>query len=179
MTYQAANVYALNQVFLTFMFGFGDKLNFDVHPFAGRVGMDGYDNYPLFSAFLMAFHKYGIFSLYVIYAWRVNMLTTIEEDRYSVKTPLTSKNLYKGTKKVSNWLTDHVACCLVLFFSMTNLGSYLMWWVASRFHPIQQATASTLLIGIMGCIFSSLQVLYEIFQSSRGQSKMLDDARSV
>jgi predicted MFS family arabinose efflux permease len=174
-------VYALNQVFLSFVFAFGDKINFDVHPFAGRVGMDGYDHYPLFSAFLMAFHKYGIFSLYAIYAWRANLLaTTEEEERRNAKFPLLSNGnqLIRGSK-VSDWLTDHASFCIALLFSMTNLGTYLMWWIVTKHHPTEQATASTLLIGIMGIIFSSFQVIYDLFHAKNQSSKLLDEYRSV
>lgn len=37
LAHQAAVVYAINQIFFSFMFAFGDKVNLDVHPFAGSI----------------------------------------------------------------------------------------------------------------------------------------------
>ena len=61
VTSQTVNIYLMNQAFFAFTFGFGDRINFDVHPFSGAISMRAYDTFKAFSAFLMAFHKYEVF----------------------------------------------------------------------------------------------------------------------
>ena len=40
--------------------------------------MGDYDSFPLFSAFLMAFHKYGIFGLFCVWSWTITSLKVKE-----------------------------------------------------------------------------------------------------
>jgi len=158
LAHQAVIVYAINQIFYNFTFAFGDKINFDIHPFAGRIGIDGYDLYPVFSAFLMTFHKYGIFSLFCIFAWQLVQLKA-HPTRDTQNT--TSKHLnHHNNINVSHWLSDLMTVSIMLFFAMSNLGMYLMFWVATRYHPLEEATATTLLLGTIGAIYSTLHIIH-------------------
>eukprot|EP01119_Soliformovum_irregulare_P000182 TRINITY_DN10130_c0_g1_i1.p1 TRINITY_DN10130_c0_g1~~TRINITY_DN10130_c0_g1_i1.p1 ORF type:complete len:864 (+),score=206.95 TRINITY_DN10130_c0_g1_i1:55-2646(+) len=150
---QAMTMYMLNQTFFTFMFGLGQKTNFDVHPFAGRIGLEGYDTYAGFSALLMTLHKYGIFALFVVMSF--------DAITWPVQNGTEDRNLYPEAKtRFARWLSDLMTAVLILTFSMSNLGMYLMFWVATRYHPIEAAVATTLLVGTMGIVFCLLQAVY-------------------
>jgi hypothetical protein len=66
LSHQMASMLALTLPFFASSVFFKDAVNFDVHPFAGRVGLTEYDMFPLLSAAMMLVHKYGIFMLYTI-----------------------------------------------------------------------------------------------------------------
>jgi len=163
ITLQAAVVYLINQTYFSFAFSFGNKVNLDVHPFAGRIGMNAYDLYPGLSAFLMAFHKYGIFSLLAIFAFHSGQLKIREEEGKDVLA-------FPDYTKISHWLADLMTCAILLLYSLINLGLYLMLWAISRFHPNEQATSMTLLIGVMGAIYSVLHIRQAYKDSSAQQS---------
>jgi len=151
--YQAGAVYFINQIFLTFIFGFNDKINLDVHPFAGAIGLDAYDVYPLLSAFVMAFHKYGIFLLFSLWCFQVSQLNLIEDS----KVPL----YYMG-KGLYYWLSDHLTTCLLLIFTFSNLGLYLMLSIMTSLHSHERASAFTLLSGSIGTCYSILHLIQTI-----------------
>jgi hypothetical protein len=108
-----------------FIFGMNEKMNFSVDPFAGSVGLDSYDSIPALSAFLMAFHKYGLFALFAVYSTQVNHTTTSEDKR----TVLYLKDL-------RNWFSDHMTASIMLFSMLTTLGYYLLNLIANKFHPM-------------------------------------------
>ncbi len=149
------------------------------------MGLDTYDRYPSLSAFLMAFHKYGLFALFCIFAAAITQLrvsnsnstntnTTAKEDEEDALLhdnshnsngninilPLVANNISTNSTTLnaaaSAWLSDAMSCALLLFFCLTNLGTWLMYWVVTRHHPHQQATAMTLLLGTVGTIYSLL-----------------------
>lgn len=173
IAHQAAMVYGINQIFFTFMFGFGDKINFDVHPFAGRIGLDTYDFYPNLSAFMMTFHKYGIFSLFCVYAWQIIRLQI--SDTKEEKSILHSRN--SNVFQISAWLSDLMTAAIMLLFVMTNLGMYLMLWIATRHHPQEQATATTLLVGVIGSVYTFFHLVSSFQRPSQltaNSSSLLD-----
>lgn len=160
------------------MFVFGDKINLDVHPFAGSIGMDGcYDCHPNFSAFLMAYHKYGIFALVCVYAWKMSqppVLLVYHEKRQEDIEML-------GTSKAQGRLlgfTYHIIPLSVLFlFSGTGLGLHVMLQTVTRHHPFEQASAMTLLVGTFGTLFSLLHVVhfaaYQFWNSRDKKSRFI------
>jgi hypothetical protein len=68
VAHQAAAMLAYVTPFWASSVLFKDVVNFDVHPFSGRVGMTDYDTFPLLSAAMMLVHKYGIFMLFCVYS---------------------------------------------------------------------------------------------------------------
>jgi hypothetical protein len=71
---QCIVMYGINQSFLTFTFGLGDKLNFDLHPYTGRLGFFAANALEQgtrvdtawlsrLSSVVMILHKYGPFLL--------------------------------------------------------------------------------------------------------------------
>jgi hypothetical protein len=47
MALQSAVMYSINLAFYIATFAFGDKINLDIHPVAGSIGLDGcYDCHP-------------------------------------------------------------------------------------------------------------------------------------
>eukprot|EP01114_Cavostelium_apophysatum_P005081 TRINITY_DN1568_c0_g1_i1.p1 TRINITY_DN1568_c0_g1~~TRINITY_DN1568_c0_g1_i1.p1 ORF type:complete len:876 (-),score=228.98 TRINITY_DN1568_c0_g1_i1:1299-3926(-) len=151
LAYQAMIVYAINQTFFALTFSFGNKINFDAHPFAGRVGLNAYDVYPGLSAFLMAFHKYGIFALFAVFGWQVSQLRTREDEK--------PDTLYAEMTKISQWLADAMTAALLLLYALINLGTYIMFWSMSRYHPQEQAASMTLLVGIMSAFYCALHAI--------------------
>jgi hypothetical protein len=114
------------------MFAFGDKINLDVHPFAGRIGMDAYDHYPLLSAWFMVFHKYGIFALFGVWAWQIAHPNT--EDLYRNESKEKEENRFfflppDATIKQTDYIITSMQTaggvltdCITLYFAMTALG---------------------------------------------------------
>ena len=99
----------------------------DVHPFAGRIGLDNYDEYPVLSAALMAIHKYGIFAVFCVYAWSISVLKL--EDKPRSETDAAAPRVSFSppqTQDMANWLTDTMTAALVLLFALCNLGMYIM-----------------------------------------------------
>lgn len=152
IAFQAVGSYALVQCFYTFYFGQGDIFNLDVHPMAGTVGFGVYDNFPVLSAFLMTFHKYGIFSLFCVYGWLVSELKVKEED----ETDVFDREFRFW---YSQWLSDQLLVALLLFFTLAQVGMYLMFAVATKFHAIEMAVSFVLLVGVMGSIFMLFQII--------------------
>jgi len=180
LAHQAAVVYAVNQIFYSFTFTFGDKINFDVHPFAGKVGLDAYDFYPVLSAFLMSFHKYGVFSLFCVFAWQLVQLHV-----YAGGTSMDYKQSEKYVKQfhsyqsnfyVQHWLADLMTASLILYFSMANLGMYLMFWIATRYHPVEEATATTILLGVMGTIYSVFHMIHT-YQTQTNKAQPIEKSK--
>jgi hypothetical protein len=66
LSHQMASMLAVTLPFFASSVFFKDAVNFDVHPFAGRVGLTEYDTFPLLSALMMLVHKYGIFMLFAV-----------------------------------------------------------------------------------------------------------------
>eukprot|EP01119_Soliformovum_irregulare_P011628 TRINITY_DN2936_c0_g1_i2.p1 TRINITY_DN2936_c0_g1~~TRINITY_DN2936_c0_g1_i2.p1 ORF type:complete len:869 (-),score=182.80 TRINITY_DN2936_c0_g1_i2:122-2692(-) len=155
LAHQVVIVYAINQAFFTFMFGFGDKINLDVHPFTGRIGMRAYDHLPALSAFLMTFHKYGIFSLFCVFAFRISKLRMQKDD---IDKDKDDRIISQSNNESSNWLTDCVTLSLIMLHSLTTLGMYIMFSAATRHHPLEQSVATTLITGTMGFVYSFLHV---------------------
>lgn len=62
-SWQAMGMYLMYQVFSVFSLPMGEVLLWDVDPVSGSVGLTDWNLYPIFSGFLMAFAKYGIFLL--------------------------------------------------------------------------------------------------------------------
>ncbi len=138
----------------------------------------------------MAFHKYGLFALFCIFAAAITQLrvsnsnttnsnTAAKDDEedpllhdnsisngnshnnnININIPIVANNISTNSTTLnaaaSAWLSDAMSCALLLFFCLTNLGTWLMYWVVTRHHPHQQATAMTLLLGTVGTIYSLL-----------------------
>jgi len=173
IAHQAAVVYAINQVFFTLTFAYGDKINFDVHPFAGRIGLDNYDEYPVLSAALMALHKYGIFAVFCVYAWCITVLKVDDSNKNRSENETTPKIAFSHlqSQDLSNWLTDTMTAALVMLFSLSNLGMYIMFWIVTRHHPSQQAIAFTLLVGTTCTCYSLLHLVSSIQMRSQRAGK--------
>jgi hypothetical protein len=169
MTSQAINLYVINQAFFAFYLGFGDKINFDVHPFSGAIGMKAYDTFKAFSALLMAMHKYGVFVILVLATCQLVQLHRLPDPR-AVARWLTGTGQREGQlahqrkeeegrpgalkpsgqRGLSYIVSDHMSLTLSLFTACAGLGFYMMFSIAARHHPYEQATCTLLLAAFLG-----------------------------
>ena len=155
----------MNQTFYTFYFIYGDKINLDVHPFAGSVGLDGcYDCHPGFSAWLMTYHKYAIFGLLSIFLFTVTHPIKLNQ-KLLIKEKEEEEEIVKNNEK--NYNNDEslllVTLDVLLFFSFTSLGVSLMIQAVTRHHPFEQGSAMGLLIGTFGIVYSFCNVAYLVY----------------
>src|SRR5687767_3684104 len=95
----------------------------------------------------MAFHKYGMFAVFAVYAWSISQLpfksgkdwkqgvtyrdTEDEAQRLphnDPESPFFHNQLpvTKGAYALGDWLTDSMTVSLLLLFVMSNLGMYVM-----------------------------------------------------
>lgn len=159
---------AINQVNYFFIFGFGDKINFDVHPWTGRIGLATYDIYPNLSAGIMIFHKFAPFLIFAVYAHRISFFNPIpmlhshheKKDKESTDKKLEEKNISPEWYKTKFfWWNELMTFSLLLYFVMTCLSVYIMYSVAGRDHAIQEAIVTILLFGVICIIYFFLQAL--------------------
>lgn len=163
LLFQAATVYAQNQAFFTFTKVYGDRVNMDVHPFAGGVGMLRYDEYPIFSVVLMTFHKYAIFLLSMVFLYEMCQRPVTRDDHHNYRSSSATTTFHN---LLQQWMGDHLAFCLILYFCYTNLGYYMISLAFNREVPFQEAVSTVGLLGAMGFMYCLLS-LWGIFTRSR------------
>jgi len=159
--FQSFMVYSLNQVFFTFVVGFEDRVNLDVHPYAGKIGVKNWDRYPIVSAFLMVFHKYGLFVVWLIYDWKTLQLPLV------VYKPAKKAWNHTVDQKYREWFANQPTLTFLLYFAQLNLGMLMMWMMITQFHGEQQAVCLLVLVGILGMLHC-LIVLIEQARTARG-----------
>lgn len=146
---QAAILYALNQTFIIFSSWLGQTVNLDVDPNSGAVGLDGYDTYKVLSALFMTLHKYGIFAIYIIYAWHscyIGERISGPQDEL----PTTRAKQKNSPSSSFFYSLSNLTLSVHIFHNLvTSLSFYfLLNWI-TRSHPYEQSLCITMLSATM------------------------------
>jgi hypothetical protein len=176
--FQAISVYFVNQTFFSFIVGFDERINFDVQPFAGKIGMQDYDGYPNLSAILMVIHKFGLFFLLSAFAMKFYVrLSSKEEQQQQHCSPTTLEvggetgevELREGEEGSGGEeeqrgisIGDHLSLLLLLQFSMTNLGFYVLAATGANSSSMPDSAAFTILSGVVGILHSFFLLVHHL-----------------
>ena len=179
LLFQCLIILIVNQAFYHLGVSMGDRISMDLHPFSGKVGVQGYDVYPIVSGFMMCFHKYGylsLFCLYLIYfttSKRPFALTSLSPFTYSLETVeivRTLKNMKRKASTTPYWListrsrAQFVLGIFVIYQIASVVSYFLLLLNYSPNHNIEGSAIYSALWGTITCCFVVFLILESIFQ---------------
>lgn len=170
----------VNQAFYHLGVSMGDRISMDLHPFSGKVGIQGYDLYPVISGFMMCFHKYGylaLFCLYLIYfttSKKPFALTSLSPCTNSVETNeilRTLKNMKrKSSASIPYWLSPTRSRCqfvlgIFVIYQVSSVAAYFLLLINySPNHNIEASAIYSALWGTITCCFILFFIMESFFQ---------------
>lgn len=160
--FQLALLYFINQMYCHFSVALSDRINLSVQPFAGKIGVSGFDLYPVLSGFFMGYHKYGWFGLMGFYAWYCVTRTGSENTKLSPSTTLCGRWITKlGLTGEARRRVEFLMSFL-LYFVNAQLGFAIMLCFYGSGHAIEEAVVYCALTGLIAVGFAVFCLLYAL-----------------
>jgi hypothetical protein len=137
LLFQCCLMLIFNQSLFHFSVFFGNTFDVNVDPFTGRVGRLTFDVFPLLSAFLMAFAKYGIFLLLIVFVYYI----------------------YGTTQQKSSKVYYAPVAAILLTFSTLNVIFHEMLWRYMMPLQIIDMLVSSASWGVIGILYVGIDLL--------------------